>query len=183
VIYVVEKKLKAVKKAKNVGVVENVEKVFLKKDTLLGDALEKYPESAPVFLEYGLHCLGCHVSFSESIEQGCLAHGLSPKLVDELIAKANKKIQEHENAKDVQFDGIAIKELTFRANAAKKKSLMIVESFPGNFDFVPCDNSKGLEEVLTKPKVFANKRIKRMLKGLKLSFNKEINDFEAKKAN
>ena len=29
------------------------------KDTLIGDVLDRCPEAAPLFLEIGMHCLGC----------------------------------------------------------------------------------------------------------------------------
>jgi hybrid cluster-associated redox disulfide protein len=40
--------------------------------------------------EAGLHCIGCHMSAYETIEQGCLAHGFSKKEIDDLIKKLNE---------------------------------------------------------------------------------------------
>lgn len=31
------------------------------KDTILGDILDAAPETAPLFIEIGMHCLGCPV--------------------------------------------------------------------------------------------------------------------------
>ena len=50
------------------------------------EVLNKYPEAAEVFMNEGMHCFGCAMASGETIEQGCLAHGLNP---DEIIEKAN----------------------------------------------------------------------------------------------
>ena len=56
------------------------------KDTIIGDILDACPDSAPYFMEMGMHCLGCPASRGESIEAACLVHGTNP---DELVAKIN----------------------------------------------------------------------------------------------
>ena len=57
------------------------------KNTIVADALKIAPKSAKLFMEIGMHCLGCPASSGESIEQACAAHGAN---VDELIEKINK---------------------------------------------------------------------------------------------
>lgn len=56
------------------------------KDTIIGDILDIAPETAPVFLSIGMHCLGCPSSRGETVEQACMVHGVS---ADELLAKIN----------------------------------------------------------------------------------------------
>ena len=57
----------------------------------LGDVIQKYPETIPVFFKFGLHCIGCHISAFESIKDGALAHGAdSDALVKELNETINK---------------------------------------------------------------------------------------------
>lgn len=56
------------------------------KDTIIGDILDVCPDSAPYFMEMGMHCLGCPASRGESIEAACMVHGTNP---DELVAKIN----------------------------------------------------------------------------------------------
>ncbi len=62
------------------------------KDMKLGEVIKKYPSSAAVMLEYGLHCIGCHVAEWESLEEGCKAHGITKedmeKMLDELNSSA-----------------------------------------------------------------------------------------------
>lgn len=54
------------------------------------ELIQKYPESAEVLMNEGLHCIGCMMTSFETLEQGCLAHGLDP---DDIIKKINKKLK------------------------------------------------------------------------------------------
>ena len=49
----------------------------IQKDMTIEEAVRLYPETIPVFLKYGLHCIGCHVANWESIEQGAATHGIT----------------------------------------------------------------------------------------------------------
>lgn len=59
------------------------------KDVKIEEVVTQYPETMMVFMKHGLHCVGCHVSAFESIEDGALAHGIN---VDALVADLNKVI-------------------------------------------------------------------------------------------
>ncbi len=59
------------------------------KDTIIGDVLDKYPQTAPIFLSIGMHCLGCPASRGESVADACMVHGVD---ADELIAKLNDAV-------------------------------------------------------------------------------------------
>lgn len=62
------------------------------KDMAIGEVVEKYPNTAEVFMNHGMHCLGCAVAHFENIEQGCQAHGIDvKKLVEDLNKAAAKK--------------------------------------------------------------------------------------------
>ena len=58
----------------------------LNKDTIIGTILDIAPDTAPFFLEMGMHCLGCPSARGETIEQACMVHGVN---ADELVAKIN----------------------------------------------------------------------------------------------
>lgn len=60
------------------------------KDTIIGDILDIAPQTAPVFLSIGMHCLGCPSSRGETVEQACMVHGVN---ADELVAKLNEHLQ------------------------------------------------------------------------------------------
>lgn len=65
----------------------------LSKDLLISDAVSLYPEVVPIFMEYGLHCVGCFISDSETILEGSLAHGMSEDEVDNMILDAKEAIE------------------------------------------------------------------------------------------
>lgn len=56
------------------------------KDTIIGDILDHDASTAPIFLQIGMHCLGCPASRGETIEQACMVHGQN---VDSLLTKLN----------------------------------------------------------------------------------------------
>ena len=72
-------------------VLERILKVEITKDTLIGDILDAAPDTAPFFLEMGMHCLGCPASRGETIEEACMVHGVS---ADELVEKLNASLAE-----------------------------------------------------------------------------------------
>tara|TARA_Y100000310_G_C20038945_1_gene515280 strand:+ start:184 stop:387 length:204 start_codon:yes stop_codon:yes gene_type:complete len=62
------------------------------KKMTFSEILEKHSEIAEVLLSKGMHCIGCPMSQMESLEEGCLAHGLNAdKIVKEINEKINKK--------------------------------------------------------------------------------------------
>jgi len=78
---------------------------YVTKEMLLGEVVSKHPRAAFVMLQYGLHCIGCHVSIYETIEQGCLGHGMPPDVMEEMLADVNAFIGEEENLKAEQAKG------------------------------------------------------------------------------
>lgn len=59
------------------------------KNSIIGDVLDKYPQTAEIFFSIGMHCLGCPASRGETIEEACAVHGAD---VDTLVASLNKAI-------------------------------------------------------------------------------------------
>ena len=39
------------------------------KDTKIGELIDQFPESAPILMEIGMHCLGCPASQMETLEE------------------------------------------------------------------------------------------------------------------
>ena len=60
------------------------------KDTIIGDILDIAPETAPLFLSIGMHCLGCPSSRGETVEEACMVHGVE---VDDLLEKIDASIK------------------------------------------------------------------------------------------
>ena len=66
--------------------------IEITKDALLSDILEVAPESVPMFLAMGMHCLGCEAASGETLGEACEVHDVDanvfvPKL-NEFIAAA-----------------------------------------------------------------------------------------------
>jgi hybrid cluster-associated redox disulfide protein len=56
-------------------------------DMIIADVLKIDRGTVPIFLNNGLHCLGCPSATGESIEDACAIHGIdAQKLVKELNA-------------------------------------------------------------------------------------------------
>ena len=64
---------------------------MIDKKAVIGDVLDKYPDTAPLFLQMGMHCLGCPASRGESIEEACMVHGAD---ADKLVKAINEAIGE-----------------------------------------------------------------------------------------
>ncbi|MCU0847427.1 MAG: DUF1858 domain-containing protein [Spirochaetes bacterium] len=63
----------------------------INKDMTFGELLQKYPDVAGTLAQYGLHCIGCHIGISETLEQGIKAHGMDDKVMDDIIRELNEK--------------------------------------------------------------------------------------------
>ncbi len=62
------------------------------KNMTFGELLRAYPNAAAILSSYGLHCVGCRMNTSETIEQGMRAHGLDDAKLEELIKEINASI-------------------------------------------------------------------------------------------
>ncbi len=69
------------------------------KDALIGEVVEKYPQTIETLMQFGLHCIGCHVSAFESIEMGFRAHGMDDNQIEEAVKKLNEIISKKSKAK------------------------------------------------------------------------------------
>lgn len=61
------------------------------KDMTFGDLIRLYPDAAPILGNYGLHCIGCHLSVTETIQQGMKAHGMNDAAVEKLLSELNQR--------------------------------------------------------------------------------------------
>ncbi len=60
---------------------------MINKQMSIGEVLRLDRNVAPIFMEFGMHCLGCPHATAESIELACAAHGTD---ADALVAKLNE---------------------------------------------------------------------------------------------
>lgn len=64
------------------------------KNTLINDLLEKNPEVAEILMAYGLHCVNCHFSELDTMEDGAAMHGISEEEMQLMIKDVNKIVRE-----------------------------------------------------------------------------------------
>lgn len=57
------------------------------KDMTVAHILRLNPNTAEVFMRYGMHCLGCPGATGESVEQAAMVHGFD---ADQILADLNK---------------------------------------------------------------------------------------------
>lgn len=60
------------------------------KKTTIEEALELNKKTAEILVKAGMMCVSCPMSRQETIENGCLAHGMSNKEIDKFIERLNK---------------------------------------------------------------------------------------------
>jgi len=59
------------------------------KDTTIGELADTNDEVVGLLMSKGMHCIGCPMAMMETVEQGCSAHGMDSKEIDELVKKLN----------------------------------------------------------------------------------------------
>jgi hybrid cluster-associated redox disulfide protein len=62
------------------------------KEANLAELVFKYPATAEVLLDYGLHCVGCGGMQYDTVEAGAKLHGYSASEIDELVLRLNEVI-------------------------------------------------------------------------------------------
>ena len=67
----------------------------IEKTTIIGDVLDIAPQTAPLFMSIGMHCLGCPASRGETVEEACAVHGVD---ADAFLEQVNKFIEASKEA-------------------------------------------------------------------------------------
>lgn len=63
--------------------------MVITKYSLIGAILQCYPSAEQCLNEMGMHCVSCHMSPKETLEQACMVHNID---VDELVTKLDAHI-------------------------------------------------------------------------------------------
>ena len=66
---------------------------MVNKEMCIREVLELDQGTAYIFMQAGMHCLGCPHATAESLEDACAAHGSN---VDELVDQLNQFLAEAE---------------------------------------------------------------------------------------
>ena len=55
------------------------------KNSIIGDVLDQYPDTAELFFSIGMHCLGCPASQGETLEEAAMVHGIPIENLMEML--------------------------------------------------------------------------------------------------
>ena len=66
-----------------------MEDLMVTKEMSIREVLSLDPGTARLFMEFGMHCLGCPHATAESLEDACAVHGAD---ADALVEKLNAHI-------------------------------------------------------------------------------------------
>jgi hybrid cluster-associated redox disulfide protein len=67
-------------------------KQLITKSMSISEVIARYPDTIPILMRTGMHCIGCPMAMQETLEEGLAAHGLDvKKIIDELNKVAKKR--------------------------------------------------------------------------------------------
>ena len=69
------------------------------KSTAISAAIEMNPKAAEIMFSRGLHCIDCHASGFETIEQGAKVHGMDDKEIENMLKEINSTIRQRSTKK------------------------------------------------------------------------------------
>lgn len=61
----------------------------------IGEVITKYPYLSEVFLDFGLHCVGCFANAFDTIEGASIIHGMTKSDIKNLLNNLNRAIYEY----------------------------------------------------------------------------------------
>ncbi|VVC72124.1 Uncharacterised protein [uncultured archaeon] len=64
-------------------------KVRIDGSMLISEVVSLYPGTIPVFMEYGLHCIGCSIAASETVSEGARSHGMDDERLASFLSSLN----------------------------------------------------------------------------------------------
>ncbi len=155
-------------------------KQLITKEMTIGDVVAKYPSCIETLQSAGVHCVGCHVSYSETLEQGFKGHGMSDEDVDMVITQMNKAVEEGklDEGKDLIITNKAAEKLKAVLKENNKEgSGLRVEIIPGGcsgfqYGLELDDNTTDLDLTFEEKgvKIIVSKENMQFLKGAKLDY-------------
>jgi iron-sulfur cluster assembly protein len=72
-----------------------MQKNIIDRSSIIGDIVRIHPFTVEIFMDYGVHCAGCHISDFETLEQGILGHGFTEEDLETIIHDLNESIEEN----------------------------------------------------------------------------------------
>jgi iron-sulfur cluster assembly accessory protein len=75
-------------------------------DMIIGDVVMAFPQAVSIMLRYGLHCVGCHASEFDTLEDGARGHGMSDEEIVGMISEINIAI--NKRIEDIEMTDLAV---------------------------------------------------------------------------
>jgi len=154
---------------------EQVQK-FITKEMTISDVIEKYPSTIETLLMTGVHCIGCHVSYFETLEQGMRGHGMTDEEINEVINEMNNVAN---NEKLINNDDFKITEKAVNKikDVIKDDKGLRIEVIPGGcagymYNITTEDKINNEDKVINENdiKIIIDEKSFELLKGSKLDY-------------
>jgi hybrid cluster-associated redox disulfide protein len=68
-------------------------KQIITKNMKIQDIIEKYPKTIEILINSGIHCLGCHASYFETLGEGFKLHNITDKEINKILKRMNNLIK------------------------------------------------------------------------------------------
>ena len=159
---------------------KEINKLLITKDMTIGDVVAKYPACIETLQSAGVHCVGCHVSYFETLEQGFKGHGMSDEEIDLVISNLNTAVEDGKADEGREFiiskkAAEKLKEVLKENN--KEGSGLRVEIVPGGcsgfqYGLELDNNTTDLDLIIEEKdvKIIISKENMQFLKGAKLDY-------------
>ncbi len=64
------------------------------KEININELILAHPEVSEILTGYGLHCVGCHFSSFDTLEDASVIHGIDEEEIDMMVRDVNKILRE-----------------------------------------------------------------------------------------
>jgi len=160
--------------------IKEVSKQLITKEMTIGEVVAKYPSVIEPLQAAGVHCVGCHVSYYETLEQGFKGHGMNDEEVEIVVSKLNIAVEESklEEGKNFIVTNKAAEKLqeVLKENN-KEGSGLRVEIVPGGcsgfqYGLELDDNTTDIDQIIEEKgvKIIISKENLQFLRGAKLDY-------------
>ena len=150
---------------------------IITKDTTIGDIVQQYPEAVEPLMAAGVHCVGCHVSPSETLEQGLKGHGMSDATMQAVLQKLNEAVQKKQLApKSITLTTAAASRIIELAKAKNAQGLRVAvlpggcSGFQYEFELESTQQANDMLVEEKGAKVFVQPSTMEMIKGSQLDY-------------
>ena len=134
---------------------------LITKDMTISEVIEKYPSTIETLLMTGVHCIGCHVSYFETLEQGMKGHGMTDEEIDDVIKEMNNVVKEEKLSNNEDYK-ITEKTASKIKEVIKDKDGLRIEVIPGGCSGYMY-NITTEDKINNDDKVFEEKGVKAIL--------------------